>query len=142
LVEVEIPDRIAIQNSGDLTNAQTIATGGSFLIPELRRFNWILVECIAHSPRFKSIADNFKSADLTDKRLRDIIRMINNSDIVQVKKDSGFPVADIQCKFRKDWAERRIIFLGDIFFRSTSQEMHLLLSAVQNPLDQRVQTKP
>ena len=61
--------------------------------------------------------------------------------IVQVKKDSGFPVADIQCKFRKDWAERRIIFLGDIFFRSTSQEMHLS-SAVQNPLDQRVQTKP
>ena len=120
LSEVEIPDRIAIQNSGDLTDAQIIATGGSVLIPELRRFNWIL-ESIAHSPRFKSIADHFKSADLTDKRLRDLIRMINNSDlsptgqaelrsewasnpnykseiaayIVQVKKDSGFPVADI-----------------------------------------------
>ena len=37
LSEVEIPDRIAIQNSGDLTDAQIIATGGSVLIPELRR---------------------------------------------------------------------------------------------------------
>ena len=117
-----------------------------------------LLESIAHSPRFKS-------ADLTDKRLGDLIRMIDNSDlsptgqaelrsewasnpyykyeiaayIVQVK-DSGFPVADINANVNSAKTgkkrERRIIFLGDIFFRSTSQEMHLS-SAVQNPLDLR-----
>ena len=119
LTEVEIPDRIAIQNSGDLTDAQILAAGGSVLIPALRRFNWIL-ESIAHSPRFKSVADHFKSADLTNKTLKNLIGMINNSDlsttgqaelrsewvtnpnykaeiaayIIQVKKDSGFIVAD------------------------------------------------
>ena len=35
LTEVEIPDRIAIQNSGDLTDAQILAAGGSVLIPAL-----------------------------------------------------------------------------------------------------------
>jgi hypothetical protein len=64
--------------------------------------------------------------------------------IVQVKKESGFPVADINTNVNSAKTdkkrERRIIFLGDIFLRSTSQEMHLS-SAVQNPLDLRVQAK-
>ena len=121
LAEIDIPERISIQNSGELTDAQIIATGGSVLIPEARRFNWIL-ESIAHSPRFKSIADHFKSADLNSKRISDLIRMINNTDlsatgqaelreewvtnpnyakeiasyIITVKKDSGFAAVEAQ----------------------------------------------
>ena len=93
LAEIEISERISVQNSGELTDAQIIATGGSVLIPEARRFNWI-VESIAHSPRFKSIVDHFASADLNSKRISDLIRMVNNTDL----SSTG------QAELRKEWA--------------------------------------
>jgi hypothetical protein len=132
LTEIEIPDRISIHNSGELTDAQIIAAGGSVLIPEARRFNWIL-ESIAHSPRFKSIADHFASADLNSKRINDLIRMINNKDlsntgqaelreewvtnpnyakeianyIITVKKDSGFAAVETQANASHTKSKKR-----------------------------------
>ena len=80
LTDIEIPESVIIHNSGEMTDTQILAAKGIVLIPELRRFKWI-IDSIASSPRFKSVSDYFASADLNSQKLMTLLRMINNKDI-------------------------------------------------------------
>jgi len=92
---IDIPEQIALWNSGDETDNEVLTAYdsdvkyGAFvvsqtispvLIPEVRRFN-ILQASVCESLRFKQVADTFSSMSESERSLRLLITRLQNQEI-------------------------------------------------------------